>query len=70
MRKFQVGGGYSIKDVVELEQICKGSKQGHLKRLSEESGVALEDMLFIDNERGNCIDVSAIGECSGIATGI
>ena len=62
MQKFRVGGGaMSIKEVVQIEEIYKGVKTRHLRALAEKTGIALEDMLFLDNERGNCQDVSSIG---------
>ena len=39
----------------------QGNKQGHLRRIAERTGVALEEMLFLDNEMGNCKSVAAIG---------
>lgn len=64
MRKFEVGpvgSGVFIKDCIALEQIRKGNKQRHLSALAESSGVPLEEMLFFDNEMGNCVDVAALG---------
>jgi hypothetical protein len=51
--------------VVLLEEITKGNKRGHLTRLAEASGVPLEQMLFLDNERGNCVDVASLGVTVG-----
>jgi magnesium-dependent phosphatase 1 len=50
-----------IADCIDVEEITKGNKQGHLKRISEATGSELEEMIFFDNERGNCIDVAALG---------
>ena len=62
MTKFMVDGGeYSIKDVVQVEEIHKGNKRSHLKSIAERTGIALDEMLFLDNEWGNCQDVSSIG---------
>ena len=64
MRKFEVGpvgSGVCIKDVMQLEQIRKGNKRGHLTSLAEAAGIELEEMLFFDNERGNCLDVAELG---------
>ena len=63
MRKFEVGPVGSdvfIKDVMHLEQINKRNKQNHLNSISEATGIALSDMIFFDNERGNCLDVADI----------
>ena len=64
MRKFEIGqagSGVYVKDVMQLEEIHKGNKRGHLKSIADATGIALEDMLFLDNERGNCVDVAALG---------
>lgn len=53
MRKFEVGpvdSGISLEDCVDVEEITKGNKQGHLKRIAEATGIQLEEMLFFDNE--------------------
>ena len=42
-------------------EIHKGSKSGHLRNISQATGVALEDMVFFDNERGNCSTVAKLG---------
>ena len=47
--------------VTQIEEIHKGNKQGHLKNIAEQAGIPLGSILFLDNERGNCIDVAAIG---------
>jgi len=61
MRKFEIGGGFCIKDAIQVLEITKGNKQGHLRRISESTGVPLEQMLFFDNERWNCEQVAALG---------
>ena len=64
MRLFEVGpkgSGISIADTMQVLEITKGNKQGHLRRISENTGIALEDMIFFDNERGNCLDVAKLG---------
>uniref|UniRef100_A0A6T7L766 Magnesium-dependent phosphatase-1 n=1 Tax=Coccolithus braarudii TaxID=221442 RepID=A0A6T7L766_9EUKA len=61
MRKFNVGPNVHMDDVVQVEEICKGNKRGHLKRIAQVTGIPLEEMLFFDNERGNCIDVAELG---------
>lgn len=64
MRKFEVGpagSGRSIIDCIDVEEIAKGNKQGHLRRIAEQTGVGLEEMVFFDNERPNCVDVAALG---------
>uniref|UniRef100_A0A7S3B824 FCP1 homology domain-containing protein n=1 Tax=Haptolina ericina TaxID=156174 RepID=A0A7S3B824_9EUKA len=64
MRKFEVGpvgSGTCLDDCMHIEEIAKGNKQGHLRRISDTTGVPLEEMIFFDNERGNCLDVAALG---------
>ena len=46
---------------LQVEEIHKGNKQGHLRSISERTGIPLTEMLFLDNERGNCVDVAALG---------
>jgi magnesium-dependent phosphatase 1 len=71
LRLFDVGGGHSIKDCIDREEIYKANKQRHLKTLSETLGIALEDMLFFDNEWGNIADVSSIGvSCAYVPDGV
>jgi len=64
LRKFSVGppgGGLAMKQCFQIEEIHKGSKRSHLRSISELTGVPLEEMLFFDNELGNCNDVASIG---------
>ena len=42
-------------------EIYKGCKSGHLRTIAKKTGVPLEDMLFLDNEYGNCETVAGIG---------
>lgn len=42
-------------------EIAYDSKTAHFERISETTGVALESMLFFDNEAGNCRSVSKLG---------
>ncbi|KAL1504426.1 hypothetical protein AB1Y20_010832 [Prymnesium parvum] len=64
MQKFEVGprgSGVFLADCIAVEEISKGNKQKHFKRIAETTGVRLEEMLFFDNERENCLDVAALG---------
>ena len=36
-------------------------KQEHLTQISKKSGVPFEQIMFLDNERGNCNAVSKLG---------
>ena len=44
-----------------MHSICAGSKTLHLRAISKKTGVPLEDMIFFDNEYGNCETVAGIG---------
>ena len=64
MRKFEVGpvgSGVMIKDVMQLEEIRKNNKRVHLTNIAEATGLDFSEMLFLDNERGNCMDVASLG---------
>lgn len=62
LQKFKLADGKtSIKDVMQIEEIRKNNKRVHLRNIAEATGIALEEMLFLDNEFGNCQDVSGIG---------
>ena len=58
-----VGEKYKLKDIFDqnLTEIYKGSKSGHLREISKKSGYSLEEMIFFDNEWGNCQTVAKIG---------
>ena len=59
----RVREGVSMADVCDsaLNQIYPGNKQTHFRRIAEASGVALDDMLFFDNEMRNVRDVADLG---------
>ena len=61
MNKFQISDELTLKDCVDVCEVHKGSKQGHFKNISETTGVPVTDMIFFDNERGNCVTVGKIG---------
>ena len=62
LSKFSVGGGLSLKDVMSgPDEIYKGSKADHLRTISRKTGVPLGEMVFFDNEPGNCQIVSGVG---------
>ena len=63
IRLIGIGDKFKLKDIFDpnLTEIYKGSKSGHLKEISKKSGCALEDMIFFDNEWGNCQTVARIG---------
>lgn len=43
------------------QEIRQDSKVQHFQRISAQTGVAMSDILFFDNERGNCNDIAAMG---------
>ena len=53
----------TLKDIFDpnLTEIYKGQKSRHLKSISEKSGCPLGEMVFFDNEWGNCQTVARIG---------
>mmetsp|Transcript_29903 Transcript_29903/g.45872 ORF Transcript_29903/g.45872 Transcript_29903/m.45872 type:complete len:288 (+) Transcript_29903:82-945(+) len=42
-------------------EIAHDSKVQHFQRISQQTGIHLEDMLFFDNESGNCREVAKLG---------
>ena len=58
--KFRVGD-MVLGDCFDAREITKESKSSHFRRLKERYLCDYEDMLFFDNEYGNCQDVSSIG---------
>lgn len=42
-------------------EIEKDSKVDHFRRIHIETGIEYEDMLFFDNEFGNCEEVASLG---------
>ena len=62
-REIERNSSLCIKDVINpaAEEIRKANKRTHFKNIAEQTGIALEDMLFFDNEYGNCQDVSSVG---------
>ncbi len=62
IRKFSVGGGLHLDDVFNgPREIYKGSKTIHLKNISKKTGKPLQEMVFFDDQYGNCKDVSSTG---------
>jgi len=50
-----------MEDMFIHKEITSGSKSGHLKRISAETGVSFEEMVFFDDQMGNCKTVAALG---------
>ena len=55
------GGAFEMKEAFAAEEIYKGAKTGHFRSLARKTGIALSEMLFFDNELGNCRDVATLG---------
>ena len=58
--------GKSLKDaIVGPWEISGDSKTNHFQRLAKRTGVALQDMVFFDNESGNCRSIARLGVTVG-----
>jgi len=56
------GESFAMKEVFQGPiEISTESKVSHFKRVAEKTGISFEDMLFFDNERGNCVEVAKLG---------
>ena len=56
----------TLKDVFDENniEIYKRSKGNHLRAIAQQTGVDLKDMIFFDNQYGNCQDVAKVGVTS------
>ena len=68
LKKFKVEmdddkGVFTLDDVFQKGpiEIAKDAKIKHFERISRKYGVPMKDILFFDNELGNCRDVAALG---------
>lgn len=72
LTKFEIINGsdeHSNVTTVVLQDIFEGgpieikqdSKVEHFQRISDTTGIDLEDILFFDNESGNCREVATLG---------
>ena len=50
-----------LGDCFDAREITKESKSSHFLRLKEKYSCDYEDMLFFDNEYGNCREISSLG---------
>ena len=50
-----------LGDCFDAREITKESKSSHFRRLKEKYSCSYEDMLFFDNEYGNCREISQLG---------
>lgn len=63
-------GSFTLRDVFDGPiQIASDSKIDHFYRIHEETKVAMGDMIFIDNELGNCEMVASLGVTVGYCPG-
>ena len=60
LSKFKIDPTTVLQDVMDksLEEISHESKVQHFRRLSSRTNIFFEEMIFLDNEFGNCQDVS------------
>ncbi|KAL3914696.1 MAG: hypothetical protein SGILL_005997, partial [Bacillariaceae sp.] len=61
---------FTLSDVFDGPiQMASDSKIDHFYRIQRETKIAMEDMIFIDNERGNCDMVASLGVTVGYCPG-
>lgn len=73
LQKFAIGGSAGKDEHVFLQDVFEGgpveiSKDGkvqHFQRIAASLGVSFGDMLFFDNESGNCREVARLGVTVG-----
>jgi len=66
IKKFPLGDNMTLSDVFDKNniEIYKMSKNNHLNAISKQTGVDLKDMIFFDNQYGNCQTVAGVGVTS------
>jgi len=66
IQKFPIGDNMTLSDVFDQDniEIYKRSKNHHLKAIAQQTGVDLKDMIFFDNQYGNCQTVAGVGVTS------
>ena len=50
-----------LGDCFDAREITKESKSSHFRRLREKYSCTYEEMMFFDNEYGNCREISSLG---------
>ena len=64
--KFEFGPARKkLASIIEVRQIHKGSKQSHFREISGVVGCHFDEMIFFDNEKYNCDEVSRLGSALG-----
>ena len=60
--QFPIGEGYHLKDVLHsnIHVYKVKNKILQIKRISQKTGIAPNEMVFFDNQMDNCLDVSKI----------
>ena len=63
IKKFPISPELKLSDVFDPDniEIYKRNKAKHLQNISKQTGVDLKDMIFFDNQYGNCQDVAGVG---------
>ena len=63
IKKFPVSDTHKLSDVFHPEniEIYKRNKAKHLQAIAKQTGHALNEMIFFDNQYGNCQDVAKAG---------
>ena len=56
---------FALGDAFSVVEIAKDSKVAHFQRIAEKTSVGFEDMVFFDNELGNCRQISMLGVTVG-----
>ncbi|CAE7946033.1 NHD1, partial [Symbiodinium sp. KB8] len=64
--KFEFGPDRKrLASIIEVHQIHKGSKQTHFREICGMVGCDFDEMIFFDNEKYNCDEVSRLGSVLG-----
>lgn len=70
LSKFQLPDGTALEEVFQGPIEIRGdSKVKHFRRIAAATGVSFEDMVFFDNEFGNCESVADLGVTVGYCPG-
>merc|ERR1711879_1122218 len=66
IKKFPIDDKHKLADVFDANniEIYKRNKSHHFRNIAKQTGVDLQDMIFFDNQYGNCQDVAKVGVTS------